>query len=147
MSHRRFCFCYCPIFSSWMSNKCMATLENRKVQLEILGGWQAPGNIRAPAQRQELTRAPHWVHHKYVLSVMRSLPAKHAADYVQSSPLSQSTMLGPHLIPACWDSGEECQKGKLATKPQSSLQTDCVSAFDRESSWKDTELEEVISSL
>lgn len=78
---------------------------------------------------------------------MRSLPAKRVSDYVPTSPLAQSTMLGPRLIPACRDAtGKDVRR--VNWRPSSNpLQVDCVSAFDGASSWKDTELEEVNSSL
>lgn len=55
---------------------------------------------------------------------MRSLPAKHIADYVQTSPLAQSTLLEPCLIPELY--WEERQKGKLVTKPRSSARGLCL---------------------
>lgn len=78
---------------------------------------------------------------------MRSLPAKRVADYVQTSPLAQSTMLGPRLIPACRDAIGKNVRRVNWWQSSNPLQVDCVSAFDGASSWQDTELEEVHSSL
>lgn len=76
-------------------NVGLSTLEKPKFQLEILGGWQAPGNKRAPPRRGKCL-----IHHINTPCALTSPRAEHPTDYLQTSPRMLLTMPGQCPIPA-----------------------------------------------